>query len=86
MAAFGPPGLTIQLWVDDGSAARAWYQRLFGRPPDFTPFGDDTLPSCGGVRLFAQRAGWVAACSSSATGRPIRTVLRHQQLHLMPPG
>jgi hypothetical protein len=41
--AVGPPGLTIQLWVSDGSAGRAWYQRLFGRPPDFTPFGDDTF-------------------------------------------
>jgi predicted enzyme related to lactoylglutathione lyase len=43
MVALGPPGLTLQLWVGDGSAARAWYQRLFGRPPDFTPFGDDTF-------------------------------------------
>lgn len=43
MVALGPPGLTVQLWVGDGSAARTWYQRLFGRPPDFTPFGDDTF-------------------------------------------
>lgn len=43
MVAMGPPGLTIQLWVNDGSAGRAWYRRLFGRPPDFTPFSDDTF-------------------------------------------
>jgi glyoxylase I family protein len=39
----GPAELTIRLWVADGSAGRAWYQRLFGRPPDFTPLSDDTL-------------------------------------------
>lgn len=38
-----PSGLTVQLWVTDGSAGRAWYERLFGRPPDFTPFGNDTF-------------------------------------------
>lgn len=43
MVDVGPPGVTIQLWLSDGSAGRAWYQRLFGRPPDFTPFGDDTF-------------------------------------------
>jgi len=43
MVALGPPGLTIQLWVDDGSAGRGWYERLFGCPPDFTPFRDDTF-------------------------------------------
>ena len=43
MVAVGPPGLTIRLWVSHGSAGRAWYQRLFGRPPGFTPFGNDAL-------------------------------------------
>jgi catechol 2,3-dioxygenase-like lactoylglutathione lyase family enzyme len=43
MVALGPPGLTIQLWVGDGSAGRGWYARLFGRPPDFTPFSHDTF-------------------------------------------
>jgi predicted enzyme related to lactoylglutathione lyase len=38
-----PTGLTIQLWVADGHEARGWYERLFGRPPDFTPFSDDTF-------------------------------------------
>jgi catechol 2,3-dioxygenase-like lactoylglutathione lyase family enzyme len=43
MVAFGPAGMTIQLWVTDGTAARAWYEGLFGRPPDFTPFNGDTF-------------------------------------------
>jgi hypothetical protein len=36
-------GATIQLLVGDGSSARAWYERLFDRPPDFRPFEDDTF-------------------------------------------
>ena len=42
MITVGPPGLAIQLCVSDGSAGRVWYQRLLGRPPDFTPSGNDT--------------------------------------------
>lgn len=43
MASLVPTGLTIQLWVADGSAARSWYERLLGRAPDFRPFDDDTF-------------------------------------------
>jgi len=38
-----PAGATIQLWVNDGPAARRWYQELFGREPAFRPFDDDTF-------------------------------------------
>jgi catechol 2,3-dioxygenase-like lactoylglutathione lyase family enzyme len=43
MAGLTPAGLTIQLWVENGRAGRVWYERLLGRPPDFTPFGDDSF-------------------------------------------
>ena len=36
-------GMTVQLHVADGAAARAWYERLLGRPPDFRPDADDTF-------------------------------------------
>ena len=38
-----PAGATIQLSVSDGHAGREWYERLFGRGPDFRPFDDDTF-------------------------------------------
>lgn len=43
MTSFSPTGLTIQLWVADGSEARTWYERLFSRAPDFRPFDDDSF-------------------------------------------
>jgi catechol 2,3-dioxygenase-like lactoylglutathione lyase family enzyme len=43
MTGWEPTGLTVQLWVADGAAARAWYEKLFGRAPDFRPAGDDTF-------------------------------------------
>jgi predicted enzyme related to lactoylglutathione lyase len=39
----GTAGSTIQLWVSDGTGARVWYERLFGRSPDFRPFDNDTF-------------------------------------------
>jgi predicted enzyme related to lactoylglutathione lyase len=36
----GGAGSTLQLFVGDGVAARAWYERLFDRPPDFEADGD----------------------------------------------
>ncbi|GAB3256244.1 VOC family protein [Kineosporia babensis] len=39
----GAVGSTLQLWVGDGSAGRAWYERLFGRAPDFRPENDDSF-------------------------------------------
>lgn len=39
----GSAGSTVQLWVADGAAARTWYERLFGRPPEFRPSDDDTF-------------------------------------------
>ena len=38
-----PEGMTVQLLVGEGAAARAWYERLLGRPPDFRPFDDDSF-------------------------------------------
>lgn len=40
-----PAGVTIQLWVgeDNGTAARSWYESLFGRAPDFRPSGDESF-------------------------------------------
>jgi len=62
MAAFGPPGLTIQLWVDDGSAARAWYQRLFGRPRTSPPSATTHYPRAAECAcLRSARAGWPPA-------------------------
>lgn len=45
MALVEPKGCTVQLAVPtgEGTAAREWYETLFGRPPDFRPFDDDTF-------------------------------------------
>jgi catechol 2,3-dioxygenase-like lactoylglutathione lyase family enzyme len=36
-------GMTVQLHVANGTEARAWYERLLGRPPDVRPDADDTF-------------------------------------------
>jgi hypothetical protein len=36
-------GMTVQLQVANGSAAREWYETLFARPPDFRPEHDDSF-------------------------------------------